>query len=177
LLPDGSQQAIDGADTILVKLLPREGAFAGENVIGAKTGRHGHRLFEAKPEQRSTCQQDESEGDLRNDKAVAKTLSSTTHRARARFGLKRIREVAAQVEPGDGHRDDDSQCHRTEQTDQGEPSVERDMRAERQTIRAENPEQLSSPRGDQNANQSPKEGEESGFNQDLLHDMPPAGAH
>jgi hypothetical protein len=55
LRPDGSQQAIDDADRILIKLLPREGAFAGENVVGAKAGRHGHYLFEAQPEERGTC--------------------------------------------------------------------------------------------------------------------------
>jgi hypothetical protein len=59
--------------------------------------------------------------------------------------------VAAEVEPGDGHRDDDSQYHRAEQTDECEPTIERDMRA--------------------------KNGEENGFNHYLLHDMPPARAH
>ena len=134
------------ADSILLQLLPRQGAFAGENMIGAKAGRHRHHLFQAQPEQRRTCEQDKSEGDLRDDEAVAKTLSGTTDRAGARFRLERIREMAAEIEPGDRHRDDDSQDDRADQADRCEPAIERDLRAERQTIRTENLEQFSSPR-------------------------------
>ena len=68
---------------------PGEGALAGENMIGAKPGRDRHHLFQAQPEQRRTCEQDKSEGDLRDDEAVAKTLSGTTYRAAARFRLQR----------------------------------------------------------------------------------------
>jgi hypothetical protein len=54
-------------------------------MIGPKASRHGHYFFEAHSKQRSTCQQDESERDLRHDETVAKTLSGPAHRARARF--------------------------------------------------------------------------------------------
>ena len=99
-------------------------ALAGENVIGAKTGRNRHHLFQAQPEQRRTREQNKSERDLRDDEAVAKALRGATHRARARFRLERIREMAAQVEPGDRHRDDDSEKHRrpTSPIDASQPS-------------------------------------------------------
>ena len=162
LLPDGFQQAIDDADSIPSKV-PREGAFAGENMIGAKAGRDRHHLFQAQSEQRRTCEQDKSEGDLRDDEAVAKTLSGATDRAGARFRLERIREMAAEIEPGDRHRDDDAQDNRADQAERRQPAIERDLRAERQTIRTENLEQLSSPRADEDAEQSAARGEENGF--------------
>ncbi len=126
--------------------LPREGELAGENMIGAKAGRNGHHLFQAQPEQRRTSEQDKSERDLRDDKAVAKALRGATDRAGARFRLKRIRKMAAKIEPGDRHRDHDSEKNRADEPDRGEPAIERDLRAERQTIRTENLEQLNSPR-------------------------------
>ena len=132
----------------------REGELAGENMIGAKAGRHGHHLFQAQPEQRRTREQNKSERDLRDDESVAKALSGATDRARARFRLERIREMAAEIEPGDRHRDDDSQDNRAGQANRREPAIERDVRAERQTIRAENLEQPNSPRAHDNAEQS-----------------------
>ncbi len=131
--------------------------FAGENVIGAETGRNRHHLFQAQPEQRGTSEQNKGERDLRDDESVAKALRGATDRAGARFGLERMREMAAQVEPGDRHRDHDSENHRANEPDRREPAIERDVRAERQTIRTENLEQLNSPRAHHHAEQSADE--------------------
>src|SRR4030095_15633865 len=86
LLPDGFQQAIDNADWVL-RQLPRERALTGENMIGAKAGRDCHHLFQAQSEQRRTGEQHKSEGDLRDDKAVAKALRGAVDRAWETFGV------------------------------------------------------------------------------------------
>ena len=156
MLPDCFQQAIEDSDALgsVRKATIRERDFPGENVIGAKAGRNRHHLFQAQPEQRRTREQNESERDLRDDESVAKALSGATDRARARFRLERIREMAAQVEPRDRHRDDDSENNCASETDRRQPAIERDVRAERQAIRTENFEQPNSPRAHHKAEQS-----------------------
>ena len=61
LLPDGFQQALDDADLILLQF-PGDGALASENVIWAKARSHRQSLFQARPEKRSTREQDKGEG-------------------------------------------------------------------------------------------------------------------
>ena len=146
-------------------------------MIGAKTGRNGHHLFQAQSQQRRAREQNKSEGDLRDDEGVAKALSGATDRARPGFRLERIREMAPEIEPGDWHRDDDSQNHRADQADQCERAVKRNLRTERQTIRTENLEQLSSPRAEDDAEQPAGRGEENGFGYYLLHDMSASRTH
>src|ERR1700704_6392881 len=111
-------------------------------MIGAKAGRNSHHLLQAQSKQRSASEQNKSERDLRDDESVAKALRGPAGGARARFRLERVCEMTAQVEPGDRDRDDNSENHRAHEPDGREPSVERDLRAERQTIRAKNLEQL-----------------------------------
>ena len=94
LLPDGFQQAIDNTDAVLRKL-PRDGALAGENMIGAKAGRDRHHLFQAQPEQGGAREQNKSERDLRDDESVAKPLRGAADRAGARFRLQRVCQMAA----------------------------------------------------------------------------------
>src|SRR6266852_2884495 len=85
--------------------------------------------------------------------------------------------MAAQVEPGDRHRDDDSENHGASETDGRQPSIERDMRAERQAICPENFEQSNSPRAHRETEQSADESQENGFDHYLSHDMHATRAH
>src|ERR1700730_4525213 len=114
-------------------------------MIGAETGRNGHHFFQTQPEQRGAGQQNESERDLRDDEAVTQPLRSAVDRTGARFGLKCVREMTAQVEPRDRQRDHESENNGTDESDDGEPTIKDDVRAKRQTIRAEQLEQLRSP--------------------------------
>jgi len=75
---------------------------------------------------------------------VAKPLRGVANCAGARFRLERMRQMRAQVEPGDRYRDDDSENHSARETDGRQPAIERDMRAERQAICPENFEQSNS---------------------------------
>src|SRR5438094_2559849 len=88
-----------------------------------------------------------------------------------------MRQMAGQVEPGDRHRDDDSENHSACETDRREPAIERDMRAERQAICPENFEQSSSPRAYRQAEQSADESQENGFDHYLSHNMRATRAH
>ena len=146
-------------------------------MIRAKAGRNGHHLFQAQSEQRRTREQNKSERDLRDNKSVAKALCGATDRARVRFRLERIRQMASQVEPGDWHCDDDSQENCANETDRREPAIERNVRAEWQSIRAKNFDQPNSPGAHRKAEHSAKEREQNGFNHHLTHDMPTASAH
>ena len=146
-------------------------------MIGAKAGRNGHHLFQAQSEQCRACEQNKSERDLRHDKSVAKALSGATDRARARFRLQRMRKMVAQVEPGDRHREDNSENHSANETDGRQPAIKRDVRAERQTIGAENFEEANSPGAHAESEQSADHGEEDGLNHRLIHHMPTARAH
>src|SRR4030095_2801264 len=130
LLPDGFEQAIHNSDAVLPKW-PRDSALARENMIGAKTGRNGHDVFQAQPEERRTREQNKSESDLRDDEAVAQALGSAVDCAGARFRLQRVRQMTAGVEPGDRRRDHNSKNHRAAEAERREPSIKRDMRAER----------------------------------------------
>src|SRR5437763_10132267 len=88
-----------------------------------------------------------------------------------------MRQMSAEVEPGDRHRDPDSENYGARETNQREPAIERDVGAERQTIRAENFEQSNSPRAHRQAEQSADESQENGFDHYLSHDVPSARAH
>ena len=86
LLPDGFEQAIEDSDALGRsgrKRRIREHELTGDDVIGAKAGRHGHHLLQAQPEQRGTREQNKRERDLRDDESMAKALSGATDRARA----------------------------------------------------------------------------------------------
>src|SRR4029453_8915543 len=115
-------------------------------MIGAKTGRNGHDIFQAEREEGRTRKQDKRERDLGDDESVAKAQGSSINRAGARFRLERIRKMAAQIEPGDRRRDHEPENDRAEEPDRSERIIERDMRAQRQTVRAENFQQSDSPR-------------------------------
>ena len=132
-------------DSILLKV-PSEGALAGENMIGAKPGRHRHHLFQAQPEERRTCEQDKSEGDLRDDEAVAKTLRGTTDRARCAIPIAaRSARWLPRLNQAIGTAMTTPRITAPTRPTKGEPAIERDLRAERQTVRAEHLEQVSSP--------------------------------
>src|SRR5438552_14342949 len=88
-----------------------------------------------------------------------------------------MRQMAAQVEPGDRHRDPDSENYGARETDQREPAIERNVGAERQTIRAENFEQPNSPGAHHKAEQSTAESEQDGFSHYLTHHVTTARAH
>src|SRR5438874_13335741 len=88
-----------------------------------------------------------------------------------------MRQMAAQVEPGDRHRDPDSENYGARETDQREPAIERNVGAERQTIRAENFEQPNPPGSDNEPEQSADESQENGFDHYLSHDMRATRAH
>src|SRR5437868_14466392 len=88
-----------------------------------------------------------------------------------------MREMSAQIEPGDRHRDDDSENRSANKTDGRQPSIERDMRAERQAICPENFEQSNSPRAHHKAEQSADERQENGFDHYLSHDVRATRAH
>ena len=118
-------------------------------MIWAKSWRNRHHFFQAQTEQRRAREQHKCERNLGNDEAVAKTLRGAVDRARARFRLQRVREMTAEVEPGDRHRDYHPKNHRADEANRSEPSIERDMCAERQTIRAEDLQQMRPPRADQ----------------------------
>ncbi len=122
----------------------REHELTGDDVIGAKAGRHGHHLHQAQPEQRGTREQNKRERDLRDDESMAKALSGATDRARAGFRSECILGMAAQVEPRDRHRDDDSQKNGASQANRRQPAIERNVRPERQAIRAKNFKQPNS---------------------------------
>src|SRR5207249_6059804 len=66
---------------------------------------------------------------------------------------------------------------RADEADRREPSIERDMCAERQTIRAENFEQSNSPRAHRQAEQSADESQENGFDHYLSHNMRATRTH
>src|SRR5438309_3828906 len=85
--------------------------------------------------------------------------------------------MSAQIEPGDRHRDDDSENHSANKTDGRQQSIERDMRAERQAICPENFEQSDSPRAHRQAEQSADESQENGFDHYLSDDMRATRAH
>src|SRR5947208_16535308 len=85
--------------------------------------------------------------------------------------------MRAQVEPGDRHRDDDSENHSADETDGRQPAIERDMRAERQAICPENFEQSNSPRAHRKSEQSADESQENGFDHYLSHNMRATRAH
>src|SRR5437764_13159247 len=114
-------------------------------MIWAKSWRNRHRFFQAQTEQRGTREQNKSERDLGDDKSVAKTLRGATDCSRARFRLERMRQMRAEVEPGDGYRDDDSKNQSAGKTNGRQPAIKRDMRAERQAIGPANFEQSNSP--------------------------------
>ncbi|MNC99302.1 hypothetical protein D3C83_175530 [compost metagenome] len=78
-------------------------------MVGAKAGRHSHHLFEAQTKKSRTCEQDKGKGNLRDDEAVAKTLRGATGPPTAGFGLERVCQMTAQVEPRDRDRDCDSE--------------------------------------------------------------------
>src|SRR4051794_13615986 len=88
-----------------------------------------------------------------------------------------MRQMAAQVEPGDRHRDPDSKNYGARETDQREPTIKRNMGAERQTIRAENFQQPNSPRAHRQPEQSAGESQENGFDHYLSHNMRATRAH
>src|SRR5436309_14692497 len=88
-----------------------------------------------------------------------------------------MRQMAAQVEPGDRHRDPDSENSGARETDQREPAIERNVGAERQTIRAENFEQPNSPGYDDEPEQSADESQENGFDHYLSHNIRATRAH
>src|SRR5438105_6034124 len=146
-------------------------------MIWAKSWRNRHRFFQTQTEKRRAREQNKSERDLRDDESVAKPLRGATNRAGARFRLERMRQMSAQIEPGDRHRDDDSENHSANKTDGRQQSIERDMRAERQAICPENFEQSNSPRAHHKAEQSADESQENGFDHYLSHDMRATCAH
>src|SRR5437868_2533369 len=88
-----------------------------------------------------------------------------------------MRQMAAQVEPGDRHRDPDSENYGARETDQREPAIERNVGAERQAIRAENFEQPNSPSSHRESKQSADQSQQDGFNHDLVEHMTAARAH
>src|SRR5437763_11450924 len=88
-----------------------------------------------------------------------------------------MRQMAAQVEPGDRHRDPDSENYGARETDQREPAIERNVGAERQTIRAENFEQPNSPGADNESEQSTAKSQKNGFDHYLSHNMRATRAH
>src|SRR5437763_8032994 len=88
-----------------------------------------------------------------------------------------MRQMSAEVEPGDRHRDPDSENYCARETNQRQPAIERDVGAERQTIRAENFEQSNSPCAHRQAEQSADESQENGFDHYLSHDMRATRAH
>ena len=128
MLSDGLEQAIEKRQRVVVNGTVH---FAGENVIRAKPGRNRHHLFQAQAEQRGASQEDESERDLRDDKAVAKPLRRATDRAGARFGLERVRERLPRLNQATGSAISNSENDRTGEADRREPAIERDLRAER----------------------------------------------
>src|SRR6267378_327518 len=85
--------------------------------------------------------------------------------------------MSGQAEPGDRHRDTDSQNHRANTTDGRQPAIERDMRAQRQAICPENFEQPNSPRAHRQPEQSADESQENGFDHYLSHNMRATRAH
>src|SRR5438874_10844370 len=88
-----------------------------------------------------------------------------------------MRQMSAQIEPRDRNRDPDSEDHRTRETDQREPVIERNVGAERQTIRPENFEQPNPPSSDNEPEQSADESQENGFDHYLSHNMRATRAH
>src|SRR6266513_3874946 len=88
-----------------------------------------------------------------------------------------MRQMSAQVEPGNRHRDPDSETYGARETDQREPTIERNVGAERQTICPENFEQPNSPRAHRLPEQSADESQENGFDHYLSHDMRATRAH
>src|SRR2546428_9590647 len=88
-----------------------------------------------------------------------------------------MRQMSAQVEPGDRHRDPDSENYCARETDQREPAIESNVGAERQTIWPENCEQSNSPRAHRQAEQSADESQENGFDHYLSHDMRATRTH
>src|SRR5256886_17384419 len=88
-----------------------------------------------------------------------------------------MRQMAAQVEPGDRHRDPDSENSGARETDQREPAIERNVGAERQTIRAENFQQPNSPCSDDQSEHATDGREQHRLDRNLFHDVPSARAH
>src|SRR5436190_9746028 len=88
-----------------------------------------------------------------------------------------MRQMAAQIEPSDRNRDHDTKNDRAEKPDRSERSIERDVRAERQTIRAEDLEQPNSPASDNEPEQSADESQKNCFDRYLSHHMQATRAH
>src|SRR5437762_11236770 len=88
-----------------------------------------------------------------------------------------MRQMSVQVEPGDRHRDPDSENSGARETSQREPAIERNVGAERQTIRAENFEQPNPPGSDNEPEQSANVSRENGFDHYLSHNMRATRAH
>src|ERR1700681_4864307 len=88
-----------------------------------------------------------------------------------------MRQMSAQVEPGDRHRDPDSENYSARETDQREPAIERNVGAERQMICAKNFQQMNSPRANQQTEQSTGESQNNVFDHYLSHHMRATRAH
>src|SRR5690242_5132782 len=88
-----------------------------------------------------------------------------------------MRQISAQIEPGDRHRDGDSENHSANKTDARQPAIERDMGPERQAICAENFEQSNSPRAHRETEQTADESQENGFDHYLPHNVRATCAH
>src|SRR6266513_2847060 len=85
--------------------------------------------------------------------------------------------MTAKVEPGDRHRDDDSENCGARETEQREPTIEHNVGAKRQPIRAENFEQPNPPGSVNEPEQSADESQENGFDHYLSHNMRATRAH
>src|SRR5256885_10932288 len=88
-----------------------------------------------------------------------------------------MRQTRGQVKPSDRHRDHDSENYGACETDQRKPAIERNVGAERQTIRAENFEQPNSPGADNESEQSTAKSQKNGFDHYLSHNMRATRAH
>ena len=104
--------------------VPRHRDLPGQNMIRPEARRDGHGPLQTEPQQARPGQQNHCQRDLRHDKAMAQALSGAAGRSAAGLRLDRARQMAAQVEPRDGHRERESQDDGSENRDARQPGVE-----------------------------------------------------
>ena len=138
--PFGKRKTCRGCGIFLTD----EGDLPGQNMIRAESRRHGHRTFQAEPEQARSDQQGKGQCDLGDDESVTQFLSGAAARSRSTFGLKHIAERASKTEPGDGrrhrHSRDDGCC----QGGQCQSGIECNKTPQRQAIGAQHAQQSNS---------------------------------
>jgi len=117
---------------------------SGQDVVGAKSRRDSHRPFETEPEQACPGQKYEGQRDLSDDEAVSQSLSGVASCAPAGNGLKRVCQMASDVEPCDRSGEHDPQRRRSGNRNHCHPRIEGNAACERQAICTQNAQKADS---------------------------------